>query len=192
MDYESLLKSSWNFQKDNIVTYAVATIIAFIGMIFIVTIAPLAYGLTYMGVKGARNEPIEINDVFEGFRDGNFIRSWIYMLIYIIVLAIAGAIHSILSTIVGILFIFGLPLLVIKGYSGIDAIQETFETVKENPVESLVLYVIILVLNVIGVIALLIGLLITAPLSQILLAGVTLELTGEDLQSSETYVTETA
>ncbi|WP_281361331.1 hypothetical protein [Methanolobus zinderi] len=42
MDYESLLKSAWNFQKDNIVTYAVGALIAFIGSILIVTIAPLA------------------------------------------------------------------------------------------------------------------------------------------------------
>ncbi|TGC08041.1 hypothetical protein [Methanolobus halotolerans] len=192
MDYEGLLKNSWDFQKDNIVTYAVAALIAFVGSILIVTIAPLAYGFTYMAVKGARKEPVEINDVFEGFRNGNFIRSWIYMLIYLVVLGIAGQIHSILSTIVGIVFIFGLPLLVIKGYSGVDAVKETFEIVKENPVESLILYVIIAVLNVIGAIALLIGLLITAPLSQIMLANATLELSGKTHQTTENYVAETA
>ncbi|MDW7732220.1 MAG: hypothetical protein SCH66_07310 [Methanolobus sp.] len=192
MDYESLLKSAWNFQKDNIVTYAIALLIAAIGSILIVTIAPLAYGFTYMTVKGARGEPVEINDVFEGFRNGNFIRSWIYMLIYIVVLAIAGEIHSILSTIVGIVFIFGLPLLVIKGYSGVDAVKGTFELVKENPVEAIILYVIIAVLYVIGAIALLIGLLITAPLAQIFLAGATIDLAGDTQQSSETYTTETA
>ncbi len=192
MDYESLLKSAWNFQKDNIVTYAVGALIAFIGSILIVTVAPLAYGFTYMAVKGARNEPVEINDVFQGFKDGNFIQSWIYMIIYLVVLGIAGQIHSILSTIVGIVFIFGLPLLVIKGYDGIDAVKETFEIVKENPVEAIIIYVIIAVLNVIGAIALLIGLLITAPLSQIFLAGATMDIAGETHQSSESYVTETA
>lgn len=192
MDYESLLKSAWNFQKDNIVTYAIALLIAAIGSILIVTIAPLAYGFTYLTVKGARKEPVEINDVFEGFRNGNFIRSWIYMLIYIVVLAIAGEIHSILSTIVGIVFIFGLPLLVIKGYSGVDAVKGTFELVKENPVEAIILYVIMAVLYVIGAIALLIGLLITAPLAQIFLAGATLELAGETHQSASVYTAETA
>lgn len=114
------------------------------------------------------------------------------MIIYLVIIGIAGQIHSILSTIVGIVFIFGLPLLVIKGYDGIDAVKETFETVKENPVEAIIIYVIIAVLNVIGAIALLIGLLITAPLSQIFLAGATMDISGEMHQSSESYVTETA
>ena len=178
MNYEGLLKNSWNFQKDNIVTYAVATLIAFVGMIFIVTIAPLYYGLVNVAVKGARSQPVEINDVFEGFRNGNFVRSWVYMLIYLIVVGIASEIASILGTIVGIVFIFGMPLLVIKGYSGVDAVKETFELVKANPVESLVLYIIMAVLNVIGAIALIIGLLITAPLSMIFLAKATMEVAG--------------
>lgn len=178
MDYENLLKSSWSFQKDNLVTYIIATLVAFIGMIFIVTIAPLYYGLVHIAVKGARSQPVEVNDVFEGFRNGNFIRSWIYMLIYIVVIAIAGQIASILATIVGIVFIFGMPLLVIKGYSGIDAIKGTFELVQAYPVETIVLYVIMIVLYIIGSIPLGLGLLITVPLFQIALAKATMELEG--------------
>ena len=178
MNYEGLLKSSWNFQKDNIVTYAVATLIAFVGMILIVTIAPLYYGLVHMAVKGARSQPVEINDVFEGFRNGNFVRSWVYMIIYLVVVGIASEIASILGTIVGIIFIFGMPLLVIKGYGGVDAVKETFELVKTNPVETLVIYIIMAVLYFIGAIALLIGLLITVPLFQIFLAKVTMEVAG--------------
>jgi uncharacterized membrane protein len=178
VNYEGLLKSSWDFQKNNIVVYAVATLIAFVGSIFIVTIAPLYYGLMNVAVKGARSQPVEINDVFEGFKNGNFVRSWVYMLIYLIVVGIASEIASILGTIVGIVFIFGMPLLVIKGYSGVDAVKETFELVKANPVESLVLYIIVAVLNVIGAIALIIGLLVTVPLSMIFLAKATMEVSG--------------
>ncbi len=186
MNYEGLLKDSWNFQKDNIVTYAVATLIAFVGMILIVTIAPLFYGLVHIAVKGARSQPVEINDVFEGFKNGNFVRSWIYMIIYLVVVGIASEIASILGTIVGIIFIFGMPLLVIKGYSGVDAVKETFELVKANPVESLVLYIIMAVLYIIGAIALGVGLLITVPLFQILLARATMELSGVTVKSEDT------
>jgi len=178
MDYENLLKSSWSFQKDNLVTYAIAIIVAFIGMIFVVTIAPLYYGLVHMAVKGARFQPVEIGDVFEGFKKENFVRSWIYMLIYIVVIGIAGEITSILATIVGIVFIFGMPLLVIKGYSGIDAIKGTFELVQAYPLETIVLYVIMVILYIIGAIPLGLGLLITVPLFQITLAKATMELEG--------------
>ena len=186
MNYEGLLKDSWNFQKDNIVTYAVATLIAFVGMILIVTIAPLFYGLVHIAVKGARSQPVEINDVFEGFKNGNFVRSWIYMIIYMVVVGIASEIASILGTIVGIIFIFGMPLLVIKGYSGVDAVKETFELVKANPVESLVLYIIMAVMYIIGAIALVVGLLITVPLFQIFLARATMELSGVTVKSEDT------
>jgi uncharacterized membrane protein len=186
VNYEGLLKDSWNFQKDNIVTYAVATLIAFVGMILIVTIAPLFYGLVHIAVKGARSQPVEINDVFEGFKNGNFVRSWIYMIIYMVVVGIASEIASILGTIVGIIFIFGMPLLVIKGYSGVDAVKETFELVKANPVESLVLYIIMAVLYIIGAIALVVGLLITVPLFQIFLAKATMELSGVTVKSEDT------
>jgi uncharacterized membrane protein len=192
VNYEGLLKSSWNFQKDNIVTYAVATLIAFVGMILIVTIAPLYYGLVHMAVKGARSQPVEINDVFEGFRNGNFVRSWIYMIIYLVVVGIASEIATILGTIVGIIFIFGMPLLVLKGYSGVDAVKGTIELVKTNPVETLVLYIIMAVLYFIGAIALLIGLLITVPLFQIFLAKATMEVSETTALSEDASATTVA
>ncbi|MDA0525807.1 hypothetical protein [Methanococcoides alaskense] len=179
LDYEIGLKNSWNVVKDNLVTFIVGLLIAAVGSILIVTIAPLAYGFTSMAVKGARGEQIEISDVFVGFNKDDFIRSWTFMLIYIVIAAILGQIASILSTIVGILFMFTMPLLVIKGYSGIEGITESIEIIKKVPVESIIVYVIMLVLNMIGAFLLGIGLLVTVPISTVFLANATFELSGE-------------
>ncbi|WMW22233.1 hypothetical protein RE476_12825 [Methanolobus mangrovi] len=176
MDYEVALKNSWNVVKDNLVTFIVGLLITAVGSILIVTIAPLVYGFTFMAVKGARGEIVEINDVFEGFKKDNFIRSWTFMLVYMVVAGILGEIASILSTIVGILFMFTMPLLVIKGYGGIDGIKESIEIVKTVPVESIIVYVITLVLTMIGAILLGVGLLITVPISTVFLANATFEL----------------
>lgn len=176
LDYEAGLKNSWNVVKENLVTFIVGLLIAAVGSILIVTIAPLAYGFTSMAVKGARGETIEISDVFAGFNKDDFIRSWVYMLIYLVIAGILGQIASILSTIIGILFMFALPLLVIKGYGGIEAITESIEIIKANPVESLVVYAITLVLFVIGMILLGIGVLITGPIATVFLANATFEL----------------
>ncbi|WP_406659816.1 glycerophosphoryl diester phosphodiesterase membrane domain-containing protein [Methanolobus sp. ZRKC3] len=184
MDYESLLKDSWNPLKENIVTYIVALLIAVVGSILIVTIAPLAYGIGYMAVKGARKEAVEINDVFVGFKSENFLRSWIYVIIYAVIIAVANSIHSIVGTVVGILFIFALPLLVIRGYGGVDALKESFELVKDNPFESLIIYVINFVLIFIGILLLGIGVLVTAPLGQIFVANATFDLIGDRNASS--------
>jgi uncharacterized membrane protein len=177
LDYELSLKNSWNVVKENIVTFIVGLLIAVIGSILIVTIAPFVYGFTSMAVKGARGEAIEIGDVFEGFKKENIIRSWTFMIIYLIIAGVLGQIASILSTIVGILFMFTMPLLVIKeGLSGIEAITESVEIVKTAPVESIIIYVITLVLNMIGIFLLGIGVLITAPISAVFLAYATFEM----------------
>lgn len=179
MDYEIGLKNSWNVVKNNLVTFIVGLLIAALGSILIVTIAPLAYGFTSMAVKGARGEQIEISDVFVGFNKDDFIRSWTFMLIYIVIAAILGEIASILSTIVGILFMFTMPLLVIKGYGGIEGITGSIEIIKTVPVESIIVYVIMLVLNMIGALLLGVGLLVTVPISTVFLANATFELSGE-------------
>jgi len=179
LDYEIGLKNSWSVVKDNLVTFIIGLLIAALGSILIVTIAPLAYGYTSMAVKGARGEQIEISDVFVGFNKDNFIRSWTFMLIYIVIAAILGQIASILSTIVGILFMFTMPLLVIKGYGGIEGITKSIEIIKTVPVESIIVYVIMLVLNMIGALLLGIGLLVTVPITTVFLANATFELSGE-------------
>lgn len=66
MEIEKLLKDSWEIFQKNIVAFIVGTLIAGIGSILIVTIAPLFYGVTYMAVKGIKGETVEIGDVFAG------------------------------------------------------------------------------------------------------------------------------
>ncbi|MDK2940299.1 MAG: hypothetical protein PWQ51_2464 [Methanolobus sp.] len=165
------------FKISEVLTFVVGLLITIIGSVLVVTIAPLFYGFTSMAVKGARGEAIEVGDVFEGFKKDNIIRSWTFMIIYLIIAGILGEIASILSTIVGILFMFSMPLLVIKeGLNGIEAITESVEIVKTVPVESIIVYVITLVLNMIGLFLLGIGVLITAPISTVFLAYATFEL----------------
>lgn len=216
MNYEGLLKGAWNFQKDNIVTYAVATLIVAFGSILIITSAPLIYGLMYMAVKGSRSETVQIDDVFEGFRNGNFIRSWTYALIpivifvaYIVVMNILTYIFSIISSILamlvgfilsiaflivsialGIVFLFGLPLLVTREYSGIDAAKESIELIKANPTESVVTYIVLIILNILGSIPFVS--LVTTPLSFMFLSRVIMELPGGATQSGTTSTTTVA
>jgi hypothetical protein len=64
MDIEKLLKDSWEIFKNNLVAYIIGALITIFGSIIVITSAPLAYGLTYMAVKGARGETVEIGDVF--------------------------------------------------------------------------------------------------------------------------------
>ena len=148
MEIENILSNSWNIFKNNIVAYIIGTLIAVIGSIFIITIAPLVYGLTYMAVRGIKGETVEINDVFEGFN--NFIRSWVFVIAAAILIMIGYIFLVIPGIILSILLIYALPLLVLRDYGGIDAIKESINIGKENFKDTLILFVIIVVLNAIG------------------------------------------
>ena len=72
------VKKAFDTFVENIVAYIVGFLIVCIGMMFVVTIAPLAYGMYSMVLKGGRGEKVEIKDVFCGFSSVDiFIRSWI-------------------------------------------------------------------------------------------------------------------
>lgn len=170
MDYENVFRRSWDAFKDNIAAYIVGTLITIIGSIFIITAAPLWYGLTYMTVKGMRGEKVEINDVFEGFN--NFIKSWVYLLAYLIIVGIGYMFLVLPGIVLSILLIYSFPLLVIRGYGVMDAIKESIDICKQNFVDTLVLTIIVVIISTIGGISY-IGTLVTLPFIMLaLVAGV--------------------
>ncbi|WP_135604959.1 YciC family protein [Methanococcoides sp. NM1] len=148
MDFEGIFKRSWDVFKENIAAYVVATLIAFIGSIFIVTIAPLFYGLAYMAVKGMGGEKVEINDLFEGFN--NFVKSWVFFILFAIIVGIGFMFLVLPGIVLSILMIYALPLLVIRGYGVMDSIKESIEISKNNFVDTLVLAIILWVISAIG------------------------------------------
>lgn len=167
MEIEKLLKDSWEIFQKNIVAFIVGTLIAVIGSILIVTIAPLFYGVTYMAVKAIKGETVEISDVFAGFKvPGAFVQSWIVVIIYLVLMVAGSMLLGRVGGIVGILLIYALPLLVIRGYKGADALKENFELIQKYPVDTIIVFLVFFALNFIGSL-IVIGALITFPLSQI-------------------------
>ena len=161
MDYEDIFSRSWNAFKDNVAAFIIATIIVVFGSIFIVTIAPLFYGLTYMAVKGLRGEKVEINDVFEGFN--RFVKSWVLLLVSVILISIGYMLLILPGLILSILLIYSFPLLVIKDYGAMDAIKESIDISKQNFVDSLVLFIIMAIISAIGGITYIVSL-VTIPI----------------------------
>lgn len=191
MDFDIIvnsLKKAWGDFTSNAVALIVGLLIAVIGSILIVTIAPLFYGLYSMILKATRGEKVEIKDVFCGFKSFSvFIRSWIYYLVYLVVAFVIGIITGILVsvspalTIIGSLltFIWGLvTLFAIYVYimtpseNAIYAYKEGFNIFKENLLMTLVTYIVMYILVVIGAILLLVGLLVTVPIALLFVAYV--------------------
>ncbi|WP_440953514.1 glycerophosphodiester phosphodiesterase [Methanococcoides sp. FTZ1] len=148
LNFEDVFRRAWDVFKDNIAAYVVATLIAFIGSIFIVTIAPLFYGLAYMAVKGMGGEKVEINDLFEGFN--NFIKSWVFFILFAIIVGVGFLFLVLPGLVLSILMIYALPLLIIRGYGVMDSIKESIDISKNNFVDTLVLAIILWVISAIG------------------------------------------
>lgn len=178
MEIEKLLKDSWEIFQKNIVAFIVGTLIAVIGSILIVTIAPLFYGVTYMAVKAIKGETVEIGDVFAGFKvPGAFVQSWIVFcvllasIVVLVILGIVGYVYSLLfssetilviiaalafvinivATIMqSLILIYAMPLLVTRRYAGKDALKEAAKLIQSNLTDTIILFLIFIFSNFIG------------------------------------------
>jgi len=184
MDYEKIFSDTWDVFKENFVTYIIATLVAMIGSILIVTIAPLLYGLVDMAVRGFKGEPLEYKDVFSGF--DHFVRSWVFVLVAVILLAIGYMLLVIPGLILSILLLYSFPLLVIRGYGGVEAIKESIEIGKNNFLDTTIISVILWIISGIGSYVVF-GSLITTPIVVIASVIVTYRMI-EDNETAYTYV----
>jgi len=182
------LKNGWEAFKNNAVAYIVGLLIAFIGSILIVTIAPLMYGIYYMAVKGSRGEKVEIGDVLVGFKSVSaFIRSWIYWIVYLVIVILLSIITGILTSIASVLSVIGTLLTLIWALvaffsiyiyvmspdkNALDAYKEGFNVLKDNLLMTLVAYIVYCILCFIGFLLLGIGILVTFPIAIVFTATV--------------------
>ncbi|MBP1908463.1 hypothetical protein [Methanolobus bombayensis] len=103
MEYGNLLGNSLKTVMSNFVAYGVATIVLTIGSMLVITAPPLLYGFIIMLVRGSRQEMVKCMDILDGFRFGNFVRSWKYMLFVMIIGVLVAIVAMILLFIVGLL-----------------------------------------------------------------------------------------
>lgn len=184
MDNEKIFSDTWDVFKENFMTYIIATLVAMIGSILIVTIAPLFYGLVDMAVRGVKGEPIDYKDVFRGF--DHFVRSWVFAIVAAVLLLVGYMLLIIPGIILSILLLYAFPLLVIRGYSGVDAIKESIEVGKNNFLDTAIISIILWIISAIGSYVV-IGSLITTPIVVIASVVVTYRMI-ENNDTAYTYV----
>jgi uncharacterized membrane protein len=74
----------------------------------------------------------------------------------------------IISIVFAIIFLYALPLMVVKNAGAIDSLKESFEMAKANPQDTIVLVVVAMVLNAIGS-AIWIGTILTLPFTMLMI-----------------------
>lgn len=177
VDIGNALKRGFDLYKENITTLLIATLLA--SIISVVTVGilagPMAAGLTLITLRLVdRQEPKpEIGDLFKGF--SFFVPTLVYVILLVVAQLIGGFIlglfpfigvllSSLFSMALNTAVLFAMFYIVDQKMDVVAAIQKSFDVVKANFWVFLGLSIVAGVVSSLGIIACVIGVIVTAPM----------------------------
>ena len=170
------LSEGWALVKDDIMTFAVAALLA--GLIGTLTagicMAPLMVGLYMMAFAKMKGEPVAIGDVFNGFQKfGPAFVAYLIIAIPTAVISLIPGVGQIVAPLVyiaiGAVAFYTMQLIAVSDISPVEAIQQSFEKTKDNFLMYCVAALAFSVVGSIGVIACIVGQFVT--ISVVVMAG---------------------
>ncbi len=174
---EDVLSEGFEAYKKQWITFLIAALIAAIGTIVTLFIGyrPLAWGIYIMAIMSIKGEKLEIGYVFKGFN--YFIRSWALFILGGIIVGIGFILLIIPGLLLMMLFQYAIPIALIEDKGVIDSLQKSFEIGRENLQFTIILWIVLAVINIIGYSINFVGGLITEPFTTICLCVATFKLT---------------
>ena len=196
LDVESLLGRAWQRFKDNAGVLVLATLFVFVvsslsnvvsyvyedetvaaclgSIIYYVILLALGAGLNWLCLLVARHGTASFERVFDGFR--RFGRVVGYQLLYSIAVGV-GLLLLVVPGVFLMLALFPVTFLVLDGDDGVEeTFRHAWRMTEGYRGRILLLYLVVFGLNLLGFLALCVGVLVTAPLSYVMLALVYEEL----------------
>lgn len=173
---EDTISETIEIFKTQWITLILATLLVFVGSIFIVTIPPLVFGLYILCLNLARGEDAEVQDVFDGF--SYFLRSWGVFFASAILIAIGFLFLIIPGFALIILFTYAIPLAIVKDLKSIDSLKASYTLAKDNVQFTVLLALIVYAIGMVGSM-IKIGAILTTPFTAVAISVAVLKLTGE-------------
>ncbi len=181
MDYAALISEAWGKLKNNLVNFILATIIyaaictvltslqtSITSLILFIIAGPLYLGFAQMALNAARDEKVELGLLFSGFK--NFGTACLAGILVNIFVSIGSVLCIIPGILVSTLYMFTFFYMA----NGVNNFWEAMESSRINVMANflpwLLLMLVMIALNIIGALALIIGMLITIPLTLIIIA----------------------
>ena len=159
-----IITKSYNLFKKQYVALILGTLIGLLGMVFIITIPPLFFGIYFMCINAVKGKKVEIFDVFNGF--DYFFTSWILFIIAFLAVSIGLALLVIPGLLLMVLFQYAVAFAILEKNGAISSLERSYAIAKKNFAFSVVLFILIVVINSIGGLVR-IGVLIALPFTSL-------------------------
>lgn len=177
LTYGQLFDKSWDTIKKNLALSAGLTLVYFLAAIALniipfvggVLAGLLTPGYLYCLIRIRDHQNIEFRDFFWSFQDFNRVLHWLVMYFVKIIAVVIGLILLIIPGIyIAVAVMVSEPYFVFRQQDGIEALKASAKLVTQNWWFMFGLVWLILFLNILGALCFLIGLLVTIPMSVVI------------------------
>lgn len=168
----------WNAVTSDLGIFAVMALVygVLIGVIPIILHAPMMAGFYIGSIKKLKRGVVEVGDLFQGF---NYFVPSVVALILTGILSFIGMLFCIIpGLVIGAMYMFAILFIVDKKMDFWPAMQASHEVVKRNYVGFTLFFLAIALFNFLGLIALVVGLLVTVPVTFVAVTAAYRDLVG--------------